>query len=104
MATQPAYALPAMSVPFFTIGPIVYVNPTQAASLTVIEANATHLSSADTEALGISFPSGGTASAPCAMTGIAFPSGMAAGPSIAQTDSEEMAYDRMYLFQDFTSG
>lgn len=92
----PAMALPAMSIPFFTVGtnvPMFYVNPQQAATLFIQETNQSHLAATDTEALGISFPARGTG--PLAKPVFA--------PDISQTDSRTIVGDITYTFIDFTS-
>ena len=93
---QPAWALPAMSIPFLTVGtevPMVFVNPQQAAALLIIETNTSHLVSTDTEALAIAFPSKSTV----------FPARQVFAPSIGQTTSQTFLADRTYTFADVTN-
>lgn len=96
LAIQPAVALPAMSIPFLTVGmnvPVVFVNPQQAAALLIIETNTTHLACTDTEALAISFP-------PVKAAGM---QKTIFAPTIAQTTSQSVMGDRTYTFADFTT-
>jgi hypothetical protein len=93
---QPALALPAMSIPFLTVGmnePMVIVNPQQAAALLIIETNTTHLACTDTEALAISFPPVHAADTQRTIF----------APAIAQTTSQAIVGDRTYTFADFTT-
>lgn len=92
----PAMALPAMSIPFVTVGnnlPMVFLDPQEAASLTIIETNTTHLAGTDTEALAIS---------PVTHS-VVNPSRAIFAPSIAQTTSQSVVGDRTYVFVDFLS-
>ncbi len=96
ISLQPVWALPAMSIPFLTVGtdvPMVFVNPQQAASLLVIETNTSHMVSTDTEALAISFPAQNTT----------FPVRHVFAPSIGQTTSQTFLADRTYTFADVTN-
>ena len=96
ISVLPAFALPAMSIPFLTVGtnvPMVFINPQQAASLLVIETNTSHMVNTDTEALAISFPSHDAI----------FPAKQVFAPSIAQTNSQTYLADRTYTFADVTT-
>lgn len=93
MAIQPAAALPVMAIPFFTCGPVVFADPQQAASLTIIEANTTHFAGTDAEASSIQF----------AVPDKSAQFGFAIKPQILQTSDQNMAADRAYLFEDSTA-
>jgi len=91
IAIQPVAALPTMAIPFFTCGPIVFADPQQAASLTIVEANTTHFADTDAEASSIQL----------AVPDKTAPFGFAIRPQIEQTCDQNMAADRAYLFEDF---
>jgi hypothetical protein len=84
---MPAAAQPEMSIPFVTTPQFYFVQPFQLASLIIIETNMSHLATDNTAAFALSF-------APV-------PGGLSFAPTIAQTSSQAIVADQMYLFQDF---
>lgn len=92
MIAQPVAALPILQVPYIQAGPVWSLDPSEIASLFIIETNTSHMAATDSEAFAMSF-------APAAPGAAGRP---VISPAIAQTSSRTIACDRSYFFQDFS--
>jgi hypothetical protein len=88
---QPVAAQPDMSIPFITTPQFFYVQPSQLATLVIIETNQSQLAADNTAAFALSFFPEQNSGA----------GGFTIAPTIAQTSSQDIFTAQTYTFQDF---